>query len=117
MQRKFLGGVADLTESLLELPGQAKQLSALISKGKIKVEIVAPEMQNLERKLDRVGNRLAFSIVMLAFSIIMTGLIIGTAMRGQPSVLWNFPTVEVGGVVALLMFLWLIYAIFKSGRF
>jgi ubiquinone biosynthesis protein len=117
LQRKFLGGVADLTESLLELPGQAKQLSALISKGKIKVEIVAPEMQNLERKLDRVGNRLAFSIVMLAFSIIMTGLIIGTAMRGQPSVLWNFPTVEVGSVVALLMFLWLIYAIFKSGRF
>ncbi|OMD25711.1 ABC transporter [Paenibacillus odorifer] len=117
LQRKFLGGVADLTESLLELPGQAKQLSALISKGKIKVEIVAPEMQNLERKLDRVGNRLAFSIVMLAFSIIMTGLIIGTAMRGQPSVLWNFPTVEIGSVVALLMFLWLIYAIFKSGRF
>ncbi|MNZ65213.1 putative protein kinase UbiB [compost metagenome] len=117
LQRKFLGGVADLTESLLELPGQARQLSALISKGKLKVEIVAPELEHLERKLDRVGNRLAFSIVMLAFSIIMVGLIIGTAMRGQPSVLWNFPTVEIGGVVALLMFLWLIFAIFKSGRF
>lgn len=117
LQRKLLGGVADLTESLLELPGQAKQLSALISKGKIKVEIVAPELQNLQRKLDRVGNRLAFSIVMLAFSIIMVGLIIGAAMHGQSSVLWSFPTVEIGGIVALLMFLWLIFAIFKSGRF
>lgn len=117
LQRKFLGGVADLTESLLDLPAQVKQLSALISKGKVKVEIITPELQNLERKLDRVGNRLAFSIIMLAFSIIMVGLIIGAAMRGEPSVLWNFPTVEIGGIVALLMFLWLIFAIFKSGRF
>lgn len=117
LQRKFMGGVADLTESLLELPGQARQLSSLLSKGKIKVEVVAPELHNLERKLDRIGNRLAFSIVMLAFSIIMVGLIIGAAMRGESSLLWDFPTVEIGGVVALLMFLWLIFAIFKSGRF
>lgn len=117
LQRKFLGGVADLTESLLELPGQAKQLSAMLNKGKLKLEVVAPELQNLERKLDRIGNRLAFSIVMLAFSIIMAGLIIGGGLRGQPSVLWSFPAVEIGSVVAILMFLWLILAIFRSGRF
>lgn len=117
LQRKFLGGVADLTESLLELPGQAKQLSAMLNKGKLKLEVVAPELQNLERKLDRIGNRLAFSIVMLAFSIIMAGLIIGGGLRGQPSMLWSFPAVEIGSVVAILMFLWLILAIFRSGRF
>lgn len=117
LQRKFLGGVADLTESLLELPGQAKQLSAMLNKGKLKLEIIAPELQNLERKLDRIGNRLAFSIVMLAFSIIMAGLIIGGGLRGQPSMLWSFPAVEIGSVVAILMFLWLILAIFRSGRF
>lgn len=117
LQRKFLGGVADLTESLLELPGQAKQLSAMLNKGKLKLEVIAPELQNLERKLDRIGNRLAFSIVMLAFSIIMAGLIIGGGLRGQPSMLWSFPAVEIGSVVAILMFLWLILAIFRSGRF
>ncbi|BCG61436.1 ABC1 kinase family protein [Paenibacillus sp. URB8-2] len=117
LQRKLLGGVADLAESLVELPGQARQLSALISRGRLKVEVGVPELQSLLRKLDRIGNRLSFSIVLLAFSIIMVGLIIGSSLRREPSVLWNFPTVEIGSVVALFMFVWLIYSIFKSGRF
>ncbi|AKG36634.1 ABC1 kinase family protein [Paenibacillus durus] len=117
LQRKLWGGVAELAESLVELPGQARQLSALISKGRLKVEVGVPELQSLLRKLDRIGNRLSFSIVLLAFSIIMVGLIIGSSLRREPSVLWNFPTVEIGSVVALLMFIWLLYSIFKSGRF
>jgi len=117
VQRKLLGGALELAESLIELPAQARQLSALISKGKLRVEVVLPEMQGMQRKLDRIGNRLAFSIVLLSFSIIMVGLIIGSSLRSEPSVLWNFPTVEIGAIVALLMFIWLLYSIIKSGRF
>jgi ubiquinone biosynthesis protein len=47
----------------------------------------------------------------------MVGLIVGSAMSGQSSVLWNLPAIEIGFTVALLMFLWLLYSIFKSGRF
>ncbi|MBW4082184.1 AarF/ABC1/UbiB kinase family protein [Paenibacillus sp. S150] len=117
LQRKILGGAADLAESLVELPAQARQLSALISKGKLKVEIGLPELKGIEHKLSRVGNRLSFSIVLLAFSIIMAGLIIASSLRGEPSLLWDFPIVEIGSAVALLMILWLLYSIFKSGRF
>lgn len=117
VQRKILGGVADLAESLIELPSQARQLSALISSGKLKVEVGLPELKNLEHKFSRVGNRLSFSIVLLAFSIIMAGLIIGSSLRGEPSLLWDFPTVEIGSVIALLMVIWLLLSIFKSGRF
>ncbi|MEK8216703.1 MULTISPECIES: ABC1 kinase family protein [unclassified Paenibacillus] len=117
MRRKLIGGVADLAESLFELPSQARQLSALISRGKLKVEVGLPELKNLEHKFSRVGNRLSFSIVLLAFSIIMAGLIIGSSLRGEPSLLWDFPTVEIGSVIALLMILWLLFSIFKSGRF
>lgn len=117
LQRKLISGAADLAESLLELPSQARQLSALLSRGKLKVEIGLPELKNLEQKLGRVGNRLSFSIVLLAFSIIMAGLIIGSSLRGEPSLLWDFPTVEIGAVIALLMIVWLLFSIFKSGRF
>lgn len=117
LQRKLVGGVADLAESLLEFPSQARQLSALLSKGKLKVEVGLPELKDVEQKLGRVGNRLSFSIVLLAFSIIMAGLIIGSSLRGEPSLLWDFPTVEIGSVIALLMILWLLFSIFKSGRF
>ncbi|OKP78181.1 ABC transporter [Paenibacillus sp. P3E] len=117
LQRKILSGVADLAESLVELPAQARQMSSLISKGKLKVEIGLPELKGIEQKLSRVGNRLSFSIVLLAFSIIMAGLIVASSLRGEPSMLWDFPIVEIGSVIAALMILWLLYSIFKSGRF
>lgn len=115
--RKVLDGLSGLAESLLDLPGQARQLSALISKGKLRVEISVPELQLLMRKLDQISNRLSFSIVLLSFSIIMVGLIIGSSLSREPMMLWNFPVIEVGFIVALLMVAWLLYSIFKSGRF
>lgn len=117
LQKKFIGGVTGLIEGILEFPGQARQLSALISKGKLKVEISIPELQALMRKMDQISNRLSMSIVLLAFSIIMVGLIIGSAMNNQSSVLWQLPVIGIGFIVALLMVLWLLYGIFKSGRF
>jgi ubiquinone biosynthesis protein len=117
ISRKVLDGVAGLAESLLDLPGQARQLSALISKGKLRVEISVPELKTLMRKMDQISNRLSFSIVLLAFSIIMVGLIIGSSLSREPMMIWSFPVIEVGFIVALLMVAWLLYAIFKSGRF
>lgn len=53
--------------------------------------------------------------MLLAFSIIMAGLIVASSLRGEPSLLWDFPIVEIGSVIALLMILWLLFSIFKSG--
>src|SRR5699024_12575047 len=69
------------------------------------------------KKLDQISNRLSFSIVLLSFSIIMTGLIIGSAVVRQSTLLWDIPVIEIGFVVAILMFLAILYGIFKSGRF
>ncbi|MWV46516.1 ABC transporter [Paenibacillus sp. HJL G12] len=117
LRSKLLGGATGLAEALLDLPAQARQLSALVSKGKLKVEISVPEMESLMRKLDQISNRLSFSIVLLAFSIIMVGLIIGSSLNRQSSILWHFPVIGIGFVVAFLMVLWLLLAIFKSGKF
>ncbi|BFH65657.1 ABC1 kinase family protein [Paenibacillus azoreducens] len=117
LRGKLLGGAASLAEALLDIPAQTRQLSALISKGKLKVEISVPEMESLMRKLDQISNRLSFSIVLLAFSIIMVGLIIGSSMNRQSSILWHFPVIAIGFGVAFLMVVWLLYSIFKSGKF
>lgn len=115
--RKVFDSVTSLVEGLLDLPSQARQLSAIVSKGKVKVEMSVPELQSLMRKMDQISNRLSFSIVLLAFSIIMVGLIIGSSLSRQPTMLWDFPAIEIGFIVALLMVVWLLYSIFKSGRF
>ncbi|WP_248928856.1 ABC1 kinase family protein [Paenibacillus hamazuiensis] len=104
-----------ISDIALQLPGHIKDLMALVKRGKIDVNL--PEFHLLLRKLDRIGNRISFSIVLLSFSIIMTGVIIGSSQNRQPSLLWNLPALEAGSLVAVFMLGWLILSIFKSGRF
>jgi ubiquinone biosynthesis protein len=49
----------------------------------------------------------------------MSGLIIGYAIEGDTGgfFLWRLPILEVGFGAASMMFLWLILAILRSGRF
>jgi ubiquinone biosynthesis protein len=109
--------VFDYGELLFDLPRHMKDVTSLIKRGRLRLEIAAPELDLLLKKLDRVSNRLSFSIVLLAFSIIMVGVIIGSSLGRQSTLLWEIPAIEIGFGMATLMFLWLLYSIFKSGRF
>lgn len=100
-----------------DLPEQLKQLRAIVKKGKIRLDISLPDIDLVLKKLDRISNQLSFAIILLAFSIIMVGLIVGSALTGETTILWRLPVIEIGSFVAVGMFIWLIYAIFKSGRF
>lgn len=105
---------ADVVEDMPEI---IRELTALAKERKIPVELKIPALNYLLSKMDRVSNLLAFSIILLAFSLIMTGVIIGSAIAGQSSVLWNIPALEIGFVIAIAMLAWMIYSIFRSGRF
>ncbi len=108
--------VSDYGELLADIPKQAKEIAGLIKQGKLRLEIGFPELDLVLKKLDRISNRLSFSIVLLSFSIIMAGVIIGSSLGRQSTLLWKIPAIEIGFGMATLMFLWLLYSIFKSGR-
>lgn len=107
----------DYGEILEDLPATIKELKAMAKQRKLPIEISIPKSETFLSKLDQISNRLSFSIVLLAFSLIMVGLIIGSALGRQTSLLWDVPAIEIGFVIAILMFAWLIYSIFRSGRF
>lgn len=107
----------DYKDLILDFPDHINHLYKFIRRGKLPLEISVSRVEAFLRKLDRISNRLSFSIVLLAFSIIMVGLIIGSALAGESSYLWSLPVIEIGFVVAIGMFLWLLYSIFRSGRF
>ncbi|MBU5467157.1 AarF/ABC1/UbiB kinase family protein [Virgibacillus sp. MSJ-26] len=113
----IIAEVEQYTEIVSDLPDTIKELRSVIKKGKVRFELNIPGLNQTLKKLDQISNRLSFSIVLLSFSIIMTGLIIGSAIAGQSTMLWNIPVIEVGFVVATLMFLWILFGIFRSGRF
>lgn len=103
-------------EAMAELPKDIKEVTGIIKKGKLRLDINIPELQVFLHKLDQISNRLSFSIILLAFSIIMVGLIIGSAIGGETLLLWKIPVIEIGFVVATLMFLLMLYTIFRSGK-
>ncbi|MGW8426090.1 ABC1 kinase family protein [Peribacillus simplex] len=103
-------------EAIAELPKDIREVTGIIKKGKLRLDINIPELQAFLHKLDQISNRLSFSIILLAFSIIMVGLIIGSAIGGETLILWKIPVIEIGFVVATLMFLLMLYTIFRSGK-
>ncbi len=117
IRERITDGALQAIEVLTDLPRQTSELSRVIRSGKLKVEVNVPELGELLHKMDQIVNRLAFSIVLLAFCIIMVGLIIGSSLRDQSPILWGLPVVEIGFIIATLMVLWLLFAIFKSGKF
>lgn len=109
--------VREYSDFLSTFPKSIKDLTSTVQKGRLHLNISTPELHTLLERLDKISNRLSFSIVLLAFSIIMVGLIIGSSIGRQSTILWEIPVIEVGAVVATLMFLWLLFAIFRSGKF
>jgi ubiquinone biosynthesis protein len=107
--------IADYGELLVHLPKQLSEIITVLKRGRL--EIAVPDFDKFLRKLDRIINRISFSIVLLSFSIIMTGLIIGSSLNRQASMLWHIPALEIGFVIAIFLVVWLIHSIFKSGRF
>ncbi len=101
---------------LSSLPADLKEISAAAKKGKLQFDINLFDLDDVLKKLDKITNRLSFSIILLAFSILMVGLIIGASIAGQTNLLWRIPVIEIGSVVATLMFLFMVFSIIRSGR-
>ena len=108
--------IVENIEILTNLPKDLKAITTTIRKGKLQLDINVQQVQIFLRRLDRISNRLSFSIILLSFSILMVGLIIGSAIAGQTNLLWQFPIIEAGSIIATLMFLFMIYTIIRSGR-
>ncbi|MFD1360106.1 ABC1 kinase family protein [Lentibacillus salinarum] len=108
--------IGENLDILTDLPKDMKQIMSVVKKGRVGLDINVRHINDVMRRLDRISNRIAFSILMLAFSIIMSGLIIGLAVVGQNTIIWELPIIEIGAIIALLMFILMIVIIIRSGR-
>jgi len=109
--------IREYGELLLNLPRQVREFFSSIHKGKVRLEIYQPELTNYMKKLERIGNQLSFSILLLSLSIVIAGLVIASALSNQPLIIWRIPAVEACFVLATLMFLAILASILRSGRF
>lgn len=117
MASRAYNNLQDVGDTAVDVSNNLKIFSESLREKKVPVQLSLRRFEELFRRMDRIGNRLSFSIVLLSFSIIMVGLIVGAAIAGQTTVIWQIPAIEIGFVLAVFLFLGLLYSIFRSGRF
>lgn len=115
LKRAVKSSLEDI-ETLRSLPKDIQHTAKTVSKGRLKVNVHVEDAPTFLQRLDRISNRLSFSIILLAFSILMVGLIIGASIAGETNTLFKLPVIELGGIVAFLMFVFMLFSIFRSGR-
>src|SRR5699024_10276552 len=109
--------IQQLGSELREVTENVHQFSKGLKNQNLPIEIDVKGRSQFSKHLDRVINRLSFSIVLLAFSIVMVGLIVGSAILGEGSTIFRIPIIEIAAIFAMGMFIWLLWSIVKSGRF
>lgn len=114
--RTVFENTGEYVELLLDLPKQLGEMAQKLIKGTGRVEIGISEFNLFLKKLDRINNQLSFSIVLLSFNILMASLIIASSL-GERRFIGDFSAVDLGFILAVFMFGWLLWAIFRSGRF
>jgi ubiquinone biosynthesis protein len=101
------------------LPRNLNRLLDKLAHDGISLELRHRELPEFRAHLDQIANRLCFAIILLSFSLMMTGLVISSALvQGSRGLFfWRLPVLEIGFGAAAVLFLGLIWAIVRSGRF
>lgn len=103
-----------------ELPYYIQNLLGKAEDGELTIQLGIKDIDKIQKHFDRALNRISFSVVLLAVSIIVTGIIIGSgqnASEGSQMYLLNVTALKIGLGIALLIILGLIISMFRSDRF
>lgn len=96
----------------LELPERLKSIFRSAEKGELKLILEHQNSDSFITKMNLIGNRVSFSLIIAAI-IIGSSLI---AHRTQLALFGSFPIAEAGFIIAVLMGVWLLISIIRSGK-
>ncbi len=116
MGKRLLENGEEFAEKVAKIPTRVDDVLEQAAEGDLKLKISLSQIDSIFNKIDRISNQVSFSLTLLAFSIVVLGLIVG-ATFGTDTFLTSIHALEIGFAVAFLMFLWILYSILKSGRF
>ncbi|MGE5604113.1 MAG: hypothetical protein ACM3YE_00290, partial [Bacteroidota bacterium] len=96
----------------LELPERLKSIFRSAEQGELKLILEHQNFDSFITKLNLIGNRLSFSLIIAAI-IVGSSLI---AQQTQLTLFGSFPIAESGFIIAVLMGVWLLVSIIRSGK-
>lgn len=105
--------VLDYASVARSVPREIDSILKMLEEGELKIRMEHANLHRLSSRLDIMSNRLSVAII-LASIIIGTSLVVDKAASG---ILNRIPLVEVGFLIALILGLFLVYSIIRSGRY
>jgi ubiquinone biosynthesis protein len=115
--QRAMSALRDVDQLVQILPRRLEALSGQLEQGNMTVGIDIRRLQTVLAKLDRVANRLSFSILVAAL-IIGSGLII---LAGEGALIWRVPLIGIALPIAQISFMiaavlaaWLLLSIIRS---
>lgn len=112
LKKVLLEYLLDLTTAVTTLPGKATELLQMAGDGELKLRIEQHHFDLFISRLVILGNRLSSSIIIAAI-IIGSSLI---SFKTSASLFGHFPIAEIGFLTALVMGIWLLISMIRSGR-
>jgi len=83
------------------------------------VQFEMKEMNTFQRRLERIFNRMSFSVILLAVSIIIAGVLISSGLSADTSAemyFFNITVLKTGLALAVIIILGLIISMIRSRR-
>lgn len=112
LSKKGLNFFQDWFFFSLELPDRLKSIFRSAENGELKFNLEHQNFDIFITKMNLIGNRLSFSLIIAAI-IVGSSLI---AQQTQLTLFGSFPIAEAGFIVAVLMGVWLLVSIIRSGK-
>lgn len=119
MKEEIINATMDYGRLIKELPSFLLNFLRKTEEENYAVELKIRDFENLEKRVDKVFNRLSTSIILLALSIVIAGILIGSGMSanaGAEMYKLNEIILKIGLAIAFVIVLGLAISIFRSGR-
>jgi ubiquinone biosynthesis protein len=113
LKKKIKNITFDYANLIEAAPRELENLLYIIKEGELKVKMEHTNLNKLSSKIDIITNRLSVAII-VASIIIGTSLIVD---KTSDNLIKQVPLVEVGFIATMILGLFLVYSIIKSGRY
>lgn len=105
-------------DDLVEVPSLLYEIVSQAASGNLAVHVEHEGLAKVLVQISRLVSQLSLSLVLLSFSIVMSGLVISSALGEEAGGFFfrRLPVLEIGFAAATLMGIWLVISIYRSTR-
>lgn len=111
--------VLDYHDLIKEFPTSILDLVEKMEDDNFGIKFEIKDIDHIQKRFDRVIDRISFSVVLLSVSMIIAGIIIGSSLNANAAsgtYFLNITALKIGIGIACLIIIWLIISMFRSNR-